>query len=257
MGVLIAPKLLGYIVTLRNKYERRGFGGIVRGFFSVVLETLISGLIAPVMMLIQSAAVAEILIGRDAGWSVQRRDDGTLPTSALARRYGWHTLFGFLLAAGAYAVSAPLLLWMTPVIVGLMLAVPLAALSANAAVGKALRFFGLLLIPEERTPPRILARANELTASSSAVENGEAFSLLCHNAKLRDAHRSLLQRREGRKAGEIDVNLVIGKAKLDEVASLHEAALLLSDREKAALLSDLQGFERLMSMCSVKQGETF
>jgi membrane glycosyltransferase len=245
-------------VALRNKYERRGVGGIIRGLFSVVLETLISGLIAPVMMLIQSAAVAEILIGRDAGWSVQRRDDGTLPASALVRRYGWHTLFGFLLAAGAYAVSAPLLLWMTPVIVGLMLAVPLAALSANAAVGKALRFFGLLSIPEEQMPPRILARANELTASSSPVQNGEAFSLLCHDAKLRDAHRSLLPRPEGRKAGAggIDVNLVIGKAKLDEAESLHEAALLLSDREKAALLSDLQGFERLMSMCSVKQSET-
>ena len=45
----------------------------------MLFETLISGLIAPVMMLIQSASVMAILSGRDSGWQAQRRDDGSLP----------------------------------------------------------------------------------------------------------------------------------------------------------------------------------
>ena len=55
---------------------------------------MISGLIAPVMMLIQCASVLQILSGRDSGWQAQRRDDGSLPLRATMRRYGAYTAFG-------------------------------------------------------------------------------------------------------------------------------------------------------------------
>ncbi len=45
----------------------------------MLAEIVISALIAPIMMLIQSASVIGILSGRDSGWNAQRRDDGTLP----------------------------------------------------------------------------------------------------------------------------------------------------------------------------------
>ncbi len=86
-----------------------------------MIETFLSGLIAPVMMIFQSVAVAEILLGRDAGWQVQRRDDGEVPREELIRKYALPTLFGVAMAASAYAVSLPLLLWMAPVIIGLLL----------------------------------------------------------------------------------------------------------------------------------------
>src|SRR3954451_13380740 len=40
-----------------------------------------------VMMIFQSTAVTEILLGRDAGWQVQRRDDGQLPRKEVIRKY--------------------------------------------------------------------------------------------------------------------------------------------------------------------------
>ena len=51
-------------------------GGALRGFLGLLIETLISGLAAPILMLMQTVAVLQILLGRDAGWSAQRRDDG-------------------------------------------------------------------------------------------------------------------------------------------------------------------------------------
>ena len=79
MGLLLAPKLLGYLAMLADGTTRRGFGGALRAFAGMLFEIVVSGLIAPVMMLIQSASVAGILMGRDTGWKAQRRDDGTLP----------------------------------------------------------------------------------------------------------------------------------------------------------------------------------
>src|SRR6185312_16680604 len=55
IGVLLAPKLLGWIALQFDAPARRGCGGTVRSLISLLLETLIGGLIAPVAMLIQSA----------------------------------------------------------------------------------------------------------------------------------------------------------------------------------------------------------
>ena len=68
MAVLLAPKLLSYVVLLSRPQDRRGCGGGVRAFVSLLTESLIAGLIAPVAMLTQSADVVGILLGRDAGW---------------------------------------------------------------------------------------------------------------------------------------------------------------------------------------------
>src|SRR5437773_7152762 len=76
MGLLIVPKLLAYVLLLTQSGNRRHFGGGLLVFAGILIETLLSGLIAPVMMIFQSTAVGEILLGRDAGWQVQRRDDG-------------------------------------------------------------------------------------------------------------------------------------------------------------------------------------
>ena len=65
----------------------------------MLIETVLTGLIAPVAMLTQSAAVVSILAGRDGGWQPQRRDDGGVPFGQTARQYRNHTLFGLALAS--------------------------------------------------------------------------------------------------------------------------------------------------------------
>ena len=135
MGMLIAPKLLAFIVLLTDRDMRKKFGGGFRVLAGIIAETILSGLTAPVMMIFQSSAVGEILFGRDAGWQVQRRDDGGVSHRDTINTYAVPTLVGIAMAVAAYAVSLPLLLWMMPVILGLLLAIPIAILSSSAGSG--------------------------------------------------------------------------------------------------------------------------
>jgi len=245
MSLLFLPKLLAWFAMLVRSGQRRAFGGGIRSFASVVLESVVSGLMAPVTMLDQSLTVAAALAGRDVGWNVQRRDDGALPWTRVARVYAAHTLFGVLLAAAAYAVSWPLFLWMTPVIAGMLLAIPLAALTADARLGRRLRRLGLLLVPEEHAPPAILERANALAqAIAACVPPADALARLSADARLRSAHRAMIEARP-RRRGEIDVDLVVGMARLEDARTSQDARELLSDRELNAVLADAEGFGRL------------
>ena len=162
MGALFAPKVLGYLTLLANPVERRGCGGALRAFVSVLLESVLAALMAPIVMVVQSRGVAEVLAGKDSGWESQRRDDGSLPLSGLLRSYGGITLFGLLIGVIAVLTSPALALWMSPVILGLVLAVPLVALTSAQAPGQWLRRHRILAIPEESEPPGILLRATEL-----------------------------------------------------------------------------------------------
>jgi membrane glycosyltransferase len=246
MGILIAPKLLAFIVSLVHRSERRGFGGVLAGIFSVAIEILLSGLIAPMMMLLQSQAVVDVLIGRDSGWQVQRRDDGSLPASELIRRFRKVTLIGVVLAATAYAVSWSLFLWMTPVTIGLLLAMPLAAITSRCDLGIALRNLRILVIPEERDPPRILVRANELAATLQ--EDGAPIGeLLRQNRRLRDAHGHTLVPQQPRARGDVDADLIIAKAKIEEADTIEQGVDFLTTAEMRSLLSDPQGFQLLIA----------
>ncbi len=246
MTILIMPKLLAWIALLFRGSERRGFGGAIAAFFSIVIEIFLSALIAPVMMLFQSHAVATALLGSDAGWQVQRRDDGSLPFSELLRRYGRLTLVGILLGAAAFAVSLSLFLWMAPVIVGLLLAMPLAAITARSDIGMALRKMRLLVVPEERDPPAILRRANELGNVLPADDTriGELF----RNSALGQAHLGALDAPPPRKRGDVDTDLVVAKAKMAEAHTLDEALGHMSAKEKRALFGDRAGFTQLLAM---------
>lgn len=249
MWVLFIPKILSYLALLTRSADRRGIGGALRGFISMVLESVIAGLLAPVTMLTQSMAVVAILMGRDSGWNPQRRDDGSLPFGELVRRFGPHTLFGLMLAAAAYAVSVSLFLWMSPVLIGLVLAIPLAAMTGSRTLGLGLRKLGLLRIPEEHAPPPELARAGELYRQLAVEgdEPGDGFQRLASDPALCAAHRAMLP--PPRQRGEpIDPNLLVGLVKLEEATSLADAERDLTPREKAAVLGDRRGLDRLAAL---------
>jgi len=247
MAVLLTPKLLGYLLLLRLPAKRRGSGGTIRAFVSLIAESLLSGLIAPVMMLMQCRSIAEIAIGHDSGWQPQRRDDGQLPFRDLLRAYLWPTVLGLLLAASAYAVSAALFLWMTPVVVGLILAIPLAAWTSSPRAGSCFGSAGLLLIPEDSSPPKVLTRANELAMSSDYKMPVDAIALLRTDAALLAAHESMISEASVRRRGEYDTDRLVGAAKVDDSASVEEAVELLTSREKYAVLSDGPALKALLA----------
>jgi len=166
MAVLLAPKAMGYVAMLASRKERSGCGGALRALLSVLLETVLAALMAPVVMYVQSRGVAEVLSGRDSGWDAQQRDDGSVSWAALLRSYGGLSVFGVAMGAMAYAVSPSLAAWMAPVVIGMALAVPVVGITSSRKVGDWLRRHRLLSIPEESAPPPVLVRAAELRAAA-------------------------------------------------------------------------------------------
>ncbi|MCB4824703.1 glucans biosynthesis glucosyltransferase MdoH [Roseicella aerolata] len=250
MSLLLVPKLLAWALLLLNREDRRGIGGGVRSFLGLLLETLVAGLLAPVTMLTQSVDVVSILLGRDSGWQPQQRDDGKLRLREVLRLYWRHTAFGLLFGLSSWLVSPFLALWMLPVTLGLTLAVPLAALTARPA--GLLRRFGVLSIPEERDPPAVLARANTIRRSLvSAAEEVEAVRRLAGDPALLEAHRRMLPPPRRPRLDPVDPTLLVAMVKAQEARDLGEALDGLSRAEKAALLADAAGLDRLVGLAAI------
>lgn len=249
MGLLLAPKLISWVLMLADARRRRGFG-TVASFFGMLLEIVLSGLLAPVMMMVQSGGVLSILLGRDSGWNPQRRDDGSVPLMDLISRYGGYGLLGLLLGVVAWMISPALFWWMSPVILGLVLAVPLAAITASRAAGQGLRRFGLLTVPEERTPPAVMLAAAEALAKAGG-EPDEAVSQLAGNTDLLAAHKAFLPAAGERPRGDHAAERLVARAKLEDAADLKTALSTLTPREKAAALGDAPSLRRLMDLAGV------
>lgn len=246
MGLLLAPKLISWLLMLFDGKRRAGFG-VIASFFGMLLEIVLSGLLAPVMMMVQSGGVLSILLGRDSGWNPQRRDDGSVPFMDLISRYGGYGLLGLLLGTVAWMISPALFWWMSPVILGLVLAVPLAALTASRAVGQGLRRIGLLTVPEERTPPDVMGAAARALASA-ASEPGEAVARLAGDPPLLSAHRAFLPGAGARPRGDHSAERLVARAKLEDAQDLSTALASLTPREKAAALGDAPALRRLMEL---------
>lgn len=247
MGLLILPKLLGYLVLISNRKERNGFAGSFRALAGVVCETLIAALIAPCMMIFQTRAVVEILAGRDAGWQVQRRSDGQLARGELYQKLAWPTFCGVALSLSAGAVSLPLLLWMSPVLLGLLLSIPLGIMTS--ARWKAP---GIFATPETNYPPPVVRRANEL-AASEPTEIAGALRLLCHDPELLGQHLGSLSLPALRRFEPVDVSLATATAKVEQCESLEDVAGWLDKAELRAVLGHPRLLQRVVELPPERQ----
>lgn len=157
MALLLLPKLLGLLSGLLNK-ARRGGASRLRFFVSALLELLFSVLHAPIFMLIHSRHLWEIARGQDSGWSAQRRQGSGVIWRSLLASHGVQTALGLLVLGLLLWLSSSLLYWMLPTVIGLILAVPLSALSGSKTAGQWLAKRGLLGTPEEAAQPDIMQR---------------------------------------------------------------------------------------------------
>ncbi|MFE1598012.1 glucans biosynthesis glucosyltransferase MdoH [Methylobacterium sp. ID0610] len=250
MGILLAPKLFGLILGLLDGRVRRASGGALRLVLSGLIETLLSALIAPIAMLIQSGSVVQILLGRDTGWNPQRRDDGSIPFRDIVRRHRWHTILGLVSGAAAFAIATSLFLWMSPTILGLVLAIPISWASGQLAWGLALKRLGLLMTPEEREPPPVAVRAKALEAENAArgFDDSDAITAIQADPTLREIHLAMLPPPAARPRGRIDAERTLAEAKLAEAVSAAEAAEWLTPKERIAALHDPRLVEKLAEL---------
>ena len=240
MAVLLAPKLMGLLIALFDGATRRASGGGWRLIGSALVETLMSALFAPVMMVIQTGSVMQIVFGRDTGWNPQRRDDGSIPFSSIVRRHRSHVALGFVTLIAGLLISPSLVAWMSPTIAGLILAIFLSWGSGMLSLGLALKRMGLLLTPEETTPPPVATRANGLAAELASANLDEADGILAIHAdpEFRAMHEAFLPPYRPHVRGVVDPDRAVAEAKLNDADSAEEAARWLRPKERNVVLQD-------------------
>src|SRR5829696_159248 len=250
MGILLAPKLFGLVLMLLDPEGRRACGGSIRLVLSSLIEVILSALMAPILMLIQSGSVFQILLCRDTGWQPQRRDDGSIPMRDIVRRHLWHTLLGLFAGLSAIMIATSLFLWMSPTVLGLVLAIPLSWLSGQLGAGLALKRLGLLLIPAERQAPEIARRANALQAELSDLgyDAADGVATLCADPALREAHEAMLPPAPSRRRGDIDAERVLAHAKVMDAETINDALRWLKPKERMVVLHDRALLDQAMRL---------
>ena len=240
MAVLLAPKLFGLLIALLQPETRKGSGGAIGLILSTIVEIVMSSLLAPIMMVIQSGSVMQILLGRDTGWSPQRRDDGSIPLADIVRRHRSHTALGFVTLVAGLLISPSLVAWMSPTIAGLILAILFSWASGQRSIGLFLKRFGLLRTPEETTPPPIAVRANTLARelAQAGYDGTDGISALHASHELRLLHEAFLPTAEPRRRGRLDPDAVMAGAKLADAETVEEAGTWLNRKERTAVLND-------------------
>ncbi len=250
MVILLLPKIFGLLLSLIQGETRRGSGGAVRLILSAAFEIVMSALLAPTMMLIQTGHVVHFVFGFDTGWDPQRRDDGSIPFMAIVRRHRSHVLMGILTLISGLLISPSLVAWMSPTIIGLVLAIFISWATGLLSVGLALRRIGLLTTPEEKTKPSVVVRANALIAEMGGTndEAGDGLALLHADAALRAAHLAFMPDDQHRPRGTMTAEWALAHSKLADAETLDEALRWLGPKERMAVLNDRNLLRMLLTL---------
>jgi len=247
MGILLGPKVLGFLAVLVKPRRLREFGGLVRFSLGFVLEVLVSAAIAPIQALIHCGLVADIVRGRDSGWRPQRRDGRGLPWSVVLYNHHWHAIAGVALALVAYGISEQLLAWLAPAVVGMALAAPLSKLIASADVGRRVQRVGLLRTPEETRVPAITRAAESaVPVYRDALARTPDLADIVADAKLLNRHLALTDRTQPRPSGKFDATEALAEKKIRDARSMEEAIASLTPEERARV----QALPPLLSLLS-------
>lgn len=235
MGFLLVPKFIA-ILRAWMRPLARNVGGKARILTSALFEIILSALIAPVQMLIQTRQIYDILRGRDSGWEAQVRAGQMPPWSVVIRRHALHVILGVATLVVLGYLSPEQLIWLSPILAGLILSPLTSRWSGSPVFGRWARRQGLLVTPEERDPPEILTAATGWSHRiSSAIGDVAGLpqgpdELARHIAMMPvwPENRPIAQR----------LDAVAALAKIDAAQTRAEALSFLNQAETLALLEE-------------------
>jgi len=167
--VLLMPKVLGCTLALVKRNTRRAFGGARALLSSLIVEQVFSTLLAPSMMLFHTSFVITTLAGHPVTWNAQDRGDRGITFREAFSRHKWHVAIGLAWGAVILAIAPRYIWWMSPILAGLLLSVPLTMLTSLSSAGIWARKHRLLLTPEETEPPPELAALEHLMAAGGIM----------------------------------------------------------------------------------------
>ncbi|MDE2372272.1 MAG: glucans biosynthesis glucosyltransferase MdoH [Burkholderiales bacterium] len=165
--MLALPRLLGLVVVLLRR-EQRSYGGTLRLVAGSVVEAALSTLQAPLRMVAHTVFVVGALTGWKLEWRSPPRQAAAVGWDEAARRFGPAGLVTVAVAALLAALDPAALIWLLPVGLPLLLAIPLTVWTSRQDLGERLRERGWLCVPEESWTPSVLRRAWARAAQAHA-----------------------------------------------------------------------------------------
>jgi membrane glycosyltransferase len=264
MVVIMLPKLLSLIDLARDRQRCQSFGGLERATLGVVGETIFSTLHAPMLMLWHTRFVLTNLAGITVGWTAQKRDaDGTGWLYAAQRHWG-HTLIGVVWGWFMWNLDPTLFWWFTPVLAGLIFAVPISVLTSRRSIGLGAKSLGLFLTPEETRPPQEIVslrsrmRIHDLTDDKTPRRTHAGLAEAVLDPYVNAIHVSLLREKQMNPSyAEQFVRLGTGT---DQVRALGEKLLAegpekLKPSERMSVLADQKLMVQLHSQAWLRPEE--
>jgi membrane glycosyltransferase len=118
-------------------------------FFGAILETIFAILIAPVMMVFHAYFVVSVLIGRQVNWNAQSRGGRMTPWGEAFKRTAFAAVVANIWGVVTFFYSELFFWWLSPVLVGLILAPMIIRFSSSIQLGETLGAIGLFAVPSE------------------------------------------------------------------------------------------------------------
>ncbi|WP_269522791.1 glucans biosynthesis glucosyltransferase MdoH [Coraliomargarita parva] len=246
LSMIFLPKLFAILRLAVEPDFRRRFGGGLKAAASVLMEVLFFTLLAPSLMLFHSAFVVAILTGNKVSWRAQNRNAAHTTWMAACQAHIGHSLIGLLWAVLAWKIDPSLMFWMSPILFGWLMAIPLSVFSSHTDASFWLKSNGYLVTPEEIHKTHIIDLLDQ--CADMRVEHPVPIEILRDDFGLIQAildpyinalHLDFLPRRRNQ-TSETRTNLeALGQKLIDS------GAPALSTDEKIRLLNDPKSMRQL------------
>ncbi|TWT48158.1 Glucans biosynthesis glucosyltransferase H [Rubripirellula amarantea] len=242
MTMLLLPKVMSLVTISLDSQRRRLFGGTLKLWFSGMIEMLTSILLSPIMAIYHTQFVVSTLAGTNVRWSAQQRDERGVRWIEAIVDFAGMMVLGAAITTFLYYLQPTLLLWFSPFLVGLVLAVPIAVAMGSGSVGGMLARAGLLAIPEDFVQPEVVKAQHSILRDEPVSEFAGFSSLL--DAVIRSPKLYLLHRNIQAENG-CDVPLPTSQSKAIEAAFAASGTKGIPDKLVGPLLKDAATLETL------------
>ncbi len=242
LTLLFLPKIFAALLVLL-KGGAKAFGGGWAMAASLLAEVMVSTFLAPVRMLFHSLFVMSALLGRNSGWNTQNRDDSGTSWADAARFHWKGTALGLAWGGLIYFVNPAFFIWMSPIMLGLALSIPLSVWTSRVSLGERACKIGLFRTPADTEPADELAQLEKnlrkpLRGKNLTQSDNDGFTRAVTMPGVFALHYSLAgQRRKGILKNDL-LQKLLEKA-------LAQGPDALSQAEKMAVLSAPEALMRL------------
>lgn len=160
-AILVLPKML---ILIRGALdgENRRFGGTPLALLSVLGEIALSTVLAPTMLLLQTRAVAQVVLGLDGGWPPTGRGQNWVGVAEAFRASWWIVALATLALASTLIFAPAVAVWVAPAMLPAMVA-PLLISATSRPSGRNLPLPFRTEI--EITPPPVLVEQRAILSA--------------------------------------------------------------------------------------------